>query len=83
MCWPSCGAPVWAAAVFDGRIRVPIRGALAHPEELDRVLSHELAHAFVHSIAPRGVPVWLNEGIAMFFEPGGGVRADTRLANTP
>ena len=76
-------APAWAAAAFDGKIRVPIRGALEHPEELDRVLAHELAHAFVHSTAPRGVPTWLNEGIAMFFEPGGAERADQRLADTP
>ena len=76
-------APAWAAAAFDGKIRVPIRGALERPEELDRVLAHELAHAFVHAIAPRGVPTWLNEGIAMFFEPGGAQRADQRLADTP
>lgn len=76
-------APAWAAAAFDGKIRIPIRGALEHPQELDRVLAHELAHAFVHAIAPRGVPTWLNEGIAMFFEPGGMERADTRLAGTP
>ena len=76
-------APTWAAAAFDGKIRVPIRGALEHPRELERVLAHELAHAFVHAIAPRGVPTWLNEGIAMFFEPGGIERADKRLAGTP
>jgi hypothetical protein len=76
-------APTWAAAAFDGKIRVPIRGALEHPAELERVLSHELAHAFVQSIAPRGVPTWLNEGIAMFFEPGGAQRAEARLAETP
>jgi hypothetical protein len=75
-------APAWAAAAYDGKIRVPIRGALAHPEELDRVLSHEVAHAFVHTIAPRGVPTWLSEGIAMFFEPGGGQRADERLTRS-
>jgi len=76
-------APAWAAAAFDGKIRVPIRGGLDHPEELERVLSHELAHAFVQAIAPRGVPTWLNEGIAMFFEPGGARRADERLAASP
>src|SRR5688572_332117 len=62
-------APAWAAAAYDGRIRVPIRGALAKPAELERVLSHELAHAMVHAIAPRGVPTWLSEGLAVMFEP--------------
>ena len=63
-------SPDWAAAAFDGRIRVPMRGALDNPTQLDRVLAHELAHAFVYSIAPRGVPQWLNEGLAQMFEPG-------------
>lgn len=62
-------APGWAAAAFDGRIRLPVRGALADPAELDRVLTHELAHAFVRAAAPRGVPVWLDEGIASNVEP--------------
>lgn len=39
-------APAWAAAAYDGRIRVPMRGALADRAELARVLTHELAHAF-------------------------------------
>ena len=63
-------SPDWAAAAFDGRIRVPMRGALENPAQLDRVLAHELTHAFIYSIAPRGVPQWLNEGLAQMFEPG-------------
>jgi hypothetical protein len=31
-------------------------------------LTHELAHAVVASIAPRGVPAWLNEGLAQYFD---------------
>ena len=73
-------APAWAAAAYDGRIRVPIRGALARPEELTRVLSHELAHAMIQSIAPRHVPTWLNEGLAALFEPHGAAQADAELA---
>ena len=64
-------APAWAAAAFDGRIRLPVRGALEDRAELDRVLTHELAHAFVRAAAPRGVPMWLNEGIASMVEPRG------------
>lgn len=62
-------APAWAAAAFDGRIRLPVRGALADTAELDRVLTHELAHAFVRAAAPRNVPMWLDEGIASNVEP--------------
>jgi tetratricopeptide (TPR) repeat protein len=40
-------SPDWAAAAFDGRIRVPMRGALENPAQLDRVLAHEgLAQMF-------------------------------------
>lgn len=61
-------APQWAGGAFDGTIRVPMRGALNDPRELDRVLAHEFAHALVHTLAPRGVPTWLNEGLAAALE---------------
>lgn len=75
-------APAWAAAAFDGRIRLPVRGALADRDELRRVLTHELAHAFVRAAAPRNVPVWLDEGIASLVEPRGvaWAREDVRAA---
>jgi len=57
-------SPAWAAAAYDGTIRVPMRGALAKVEELDRVLSHEFTHALIRTLAARGVPTWLNEGLA-------------------
>ena len=63
-------SPDWAAAAYDGIIRVPMRGALENPTELDRVLSHEFTHALVRSLAPRGVPTWLNEGLATALETG-------------
>ena len=47
-----------------------MRGALENGTELERILSHEFTHALIHSIAPRGVPQWLNEGLAQIFEPG-------------
>lgn len=62
------GAPAWAAGSYDGTIRVPARGALDNPAELDRVLAHELVHAFVRTLAPRGVPAWLSEGLATALE---------------
>jgi tetratricopeptide (TPR) repeat protein len=65
-------SPAWAAAAYDGRIRIPMRGALQQaPGELERVLAHELTHAMIRAIAPRGVPTWLNEGLAVMFEPQG------------
>ena len=46
-----------------------MRGAVENPRELERVLAHEFTHALIYSIAPRGVPQWLNEGLAQLFEP--------------
>ena len=61
-------APDWAAGAYDGIIRVPMRGALENERELDRVLAHEFTHSLVHTLAPRGVPAWLNEGLATALE---------------
>ena len=62
---------------------MPLRGALARPEELTRVLVHELTHAMLHSAAPHGLPQWLNEGIAVNFEPHGVEWAEAELAKAP
>jgi tetratricopeptide (TPR) repeat protein len=61
-------SPTWAAAAYDGTIRVPVRGALDRPAELDRVLAHEFVHAVVRTLADRNVPTWLNEGLATALE---------------
>jgi predicted TPR repeat methyltransferase len=73
------GAPEWAAGIFDTRIRLPVRGALARPAELDSTLTHELAHAMIASLAPRGVPAWLHEGLATYLEPSSARDAVRRL----
>ena len=61
-------SPSWAAGAYDGRIRIPVLGALKTPGELDRVVTHEYVHALIHSTTPR-LPIWLNEGLATYFEP--------------
>jgi tetratricopeptide (TPR) repeat protein len=61
-------SPAWAAGAFDGIVRVPMRGALENAKELDRVLAHEYTHALVRTLAARGVPAWLNEGLATALE---------------
>jgi len=61
-------APAWAAAAYDGTIRVPMRGALDDEAELDRVLAHEFTHALIHTLAASAIPTWLNEGIAAALE---------------
>ena len=63
-------SPSWAGGLYDGRIRIPVAGRVDE-QDLRRVLTHELTHAVVYSLAPRGVPQWLNEGIAILMERGG------------
>ena len=72
-------SPQWAAGAYDGTIRVPMRGALDSPAELDRVLSHEFVHALIRTLATTGVPTWLNEGLASALEGDSMTWAETRL----
>jgi tetratricopeptide (TPR) repeat protein len=62
-------SPSWAAAAYDGRIRIPVLGALKNPAELDRIVTHEYVHAVIQQLYPR-IPGWLNEGMATYLEPG-------------
>jgi tetratricopeptide (TPR) repeat protein len=61
-------APEWSDGLYDGRIRLPVAGASREPALFESVLVHELTHAMIMSLAPRGVPVWLHEGLAQHFE---------------
>jgi tetratricopeptide (TPR) repeat protein len=71
-------SPSWAAAAYDGRIRIPVLGALKDPAELDRIVTHEFVHAVIHQMYPR-IPGWLNEGLATYLEPGDHTWLTTRL----
>ena len=61
------GSPVWADGVYDGRIRIATAGASHDPASFEHVLTHELTHAMIWGLAPRGVPSWLHEGLAQYF----------------
>lgn len=60
-------SPSWATGNYDGRIRLAVGGAVSM-RDLDRVVTHELVHAFVATAATRRVPAWLNEGLATYLE---------------
>lgn len=65
-------SPPWAAGVYDGKIRLPIRGAAnVDAKEFERVLGHEFVHALVRSLSERAIPGWLNEGLATALEDNG------------
>ena len=56
----------WAGGIYDGKIRLPIAGALERPELLKRVLFHEYTHSVIRSIT-KETPIWLNEGLSEYF----------------
>ena len=58
--------PSWAAAIYDGKIRIPFQYASLNIEELESIIRHELTHALLHRIAGNNVPAWLHEGIAQY-----------------
>ncbi len=71
--------PSWSDAQFDGRIAIDAGGAADDLQAFDRVLTHELTHAMVTSMAPTGVPAWFHEGLAQLVEPADGTLAERRL----
>ena len=62
------GAPPWADGVYeqDGLIRIAAGGVSRLEPDLERVLSHELAHAFITVRSAGRAPRWLQEGLAQF-----------------
>lgn len=76
-------SPAWAGGAFDGRIRVPVQGALQNAREFERVLTHEFTHALVRAVAPRGVPAWLDEGLAVHFEGSNAARRREAVRRSP
>ena len=78
--------PSWTVAAYDGRIRLPLSRPPDAPWdpgdeiELDRLLTHELVHAVVATLAGRNAPVWLNEGLATLLEPAGSAEVEAPLA---
>lgn len=73
-------APEWSDGLYDGRIRLPVAGVSRASALFDDVVEHELAHAMIASIAPRGVPSWLHEGLAQHFEGADAAAAKRRLS---
>ncbi|MFQ5766730.1 MAG: hypothetical protein ACE5ID_01920 [Acidobacteriota bacterium] len=76
------GAPQWADGLFapDGTIRLAIPQVGRLEPDLDRVLIHELAHAFITSRSGGQAPRWLQEGLAQILSGTPAPSAD-RLAH--
>jgi len=74
------GTPPWAAALYDGSVRIPARGIDKVTPALLGVLRHELAHAFVAERTGGNCPTWLQEGVAQWLEGVDLAAVDARLA---
>jgi hypothetical protein len=62
------GGPKWSAGLFDGKVRVPVRGLLNLDQHVESTLRHELTHAFLYAQAGKNCPRWLQEGMAEYAE---------------
>ena len=76
------GAPDWAGAVYDGRIKVATRGALENTADLRSTLAHEFVHVVVAQLAGAAPPVWLNEGLAELLESDDFSRVERSLSRS-
>ena len=64
----NADVPHWLVAMFDGKIRLPVYAQNASEVDVKRLVHHELAHAFILNLSKMKCPIWLNEGIAQYFE---------------
>ena len=60
--------PEWAGAIYDGKIRIPVKGLTGNTERLSDIVLHEYTHAVIYDIAGLNCPVWLHEGLAQYME---------------
>ena len=76
----TTGTSTWVAGLYDGRIRLPVKGVSDRAALLARA-RHEYVHA---ALAPLGrrAPSWLHEGLAQIHEGRPVEAARARLART-
>ena len=80
------GAPPWAAAVFDGYIRIPVgkttSGRLTSPDVLARLAQHETTHAYMYAFCGDILPSWMGEGLAQVYEDRSVLQSQADLQRT-
>ncbi len=66
--WETTDSPWWARGLFDGTIHLPLQEVVRHNGFRDGLLRHEYTHAVVDHLTAGRAPVWLSEGLALYFE---------------
>jgi len=70
--------PDWGAAIYDGKMRIPLR-IMEHWPEQRSVLIHELTHAFIQDMSKGKAPLWFQEGFAQMLD---GTKIDASLSSS-
>ncbi len=60
--------PKWVGGLYDGKIRIPVKGLTHLTRKSKNVLRHELAHVFIFSKTNGNCPSWFHEGVAQIIE---------------
>lgn len=60
--------PHWSTGLYDGKIRLPAYQKGFTPKEIQKIMRHELTHAFISEMSRGKCPAWLNEGLAEYEE---------------
>ena len=73
------GAHGWVAGLYDGRIRLPVKGAGQREAEVLARARHEYVHSVLAPLGNRA-PSWMHEGLAQVFEGRAVAQAMRRVA---
>ncbi len=62
------GFPPWIGGMYDGIIHLPLANSNPEDPSFEKVIAHELTHAYLHNITKGKCPTWLHEGLAQYFD---------------
>lgn len=72
-------ADEWVGALYDGKIRIPLRDFGRQRDALRKTVMHEYTHRVIHALTGNACPTWLNEGLAQWSEDPSVRDVDERL----